>query len=650
MVYIWNAVKNIFLLLDGLIITINGYLFQIFFGLTGVTFENSEIFNSLANRLYVLIGIFMVFRVTFSLIQMLANPDLMTDKEKGMGKLATRIVIALVMLVLTPFVFEKAIQLQQIVINENIISKIVLGIDEENLDIKTQGETIAMAVFKGFVSPNEAAEHDENYAICNGVQDESGAYSGGNIEGTTMSYMRFGEDSKVDCFTDLDSNKETYYSYLFGASTIGGIILAWMVVGFCIDIGVRLIKLGFYQIIAPIPIISYVNGDKNGPFNNWVKRCASTYISVFVKLLTIYFVIYICSVITNSGGLNMDSFDGASFGVEGLAMVAIILGLVVFAKTLPNLINDMFGIKPDNDEKGFVKNLAKAGLLGAAGLVAGGANRIGANARNFGNVFRDKNASLADKIRAGAGILTGGVGGALSGAFRAGSGGYKNGFAAVKDIGKNTQRMNELANRRFARQAAFRASNPASVGFLNRLNSRVDSVIDSASDSISSFTGGGSRAQRQDRVMQNLKNIFSLRDQMKKQADFFTGGGGVGNVKDLKQKYEDLMHSGTATQAQITSARKAYEAEQEKAITYLASQSDSEVYSLAQEMQRNVIEGQNSSYSQYFDGMSDVANGIFTNDSTKKAFIDASRNQIKFENSIDYKNAHSQQNNNNNNH
>ncbi len=421
MVYIWNAVKNIFLLLDGLIITINGYLFQIFFGLTGVTFENSEIFNSLANRLYVLIGIFMVFRVTFSLIQMLANPDLMTDKEKGMGKLATRIVIALVMLVLTPFVFEKAIQLQQIVINENIISKIVLGIGEENLDIKTQGETIAMAVFKGFVSPNEAAEHDENYAICNGVQDESGAYSGGNIEGTTMSYMRFGEDSKVDCFTDLDSNKETYYSYLFGASTIGGIILAWMVVGFCIDIGIRLIKLGFYQIIAPIPIISYVNGDKNGPFNNWVKRCASTYISVFVKLLTIYFVIYICSVITNSGGLNMDSFDGASFGVEGLAMVAIILGLVVFAKTLPNLINDMFGIKPDNDEKGFVKTLAKAALLGGTGMVAAGASNLVFGA---GQIYKAKGAG--NKLKALGNTTKSVFGGMGSGLMHGAINGYNN--------------------------------------------------------------------------------------------------------------------------------------------------------------------------------------------------------------------------------
>ena len=66
-------------------------------------------------------------------------------------------------------------------------------------------------------------------------------------------------------------------------------------------------------------------------------------------------------------------------------------------------------------------------------------------------------------------------------------------------------------------------------------------------------------------------------------------------------------------------------------------------------MQKNVIEGQNSSYSQYFSGMNDIASGIFSDASTKSAFIDASNNQIIFQNTEDYKTAHSQSNSNNNN-
>ena len=58
----------------------------------------------MADRIYKLLAVFMVFKVTFSLIMYVVNPDDFSDKNKGVSKLVTNIVISLGLLVLTPYI------------------------------------------------------------------------------------------------------------------------------------------------------------------------------------------------------------------------------------------------------------------------------------------------------------------------------------------------------------------------------------------------------------------------------------------------------------------------------------------------------------------------------------------------------------------
>ncbi len=65
--------------------------------------SNSDMQTSLqisdfANTIYVLAGVFMLFRVAIGMIQMLLNPDKVTDKQVGAGKLLTRIVTCVILL------------------------------------------------------------------------------------------------------------------------------------------------------------------------------------------------------------------------------------------------------------------------------------------------------------------------------------------------------------------------------------------------------------------------------------------------------------------------------------------------------------------------------------------------------------------------
>lgn len=54
--------------------------------------------SDFANTIYVLAGVFMLFRVAIGMIQMLINPDKVTDKQVGAGKMLTRIVTCVILL------------------------------------------------------------------------------------------------------------------------------------------------------------------------------------------------------------------------------------------------------------------------------------------------------------------------------------------------------------------------------------------------------------------------------------------------------------------------------------------------------------------------------------------------------------------------
>ena len=54
--------------------------------------------SNFANTIYVLAGVFMLFRVAIGMIQMLLNPDKVTDKQAGAGKMITRIITCIILL------------------------------------------------------------------------------------------------------------------------------------------------------------------------------------------------------------------------------------------------------------------------------------------------------------------------------------------------------------------------------------------------------------------------------------------------------------------------------------------------------------------------------------------------------------------------
>ncbi len=375
-------------LLVGLLGLIDGvvyYLIEIIYGLlmdiAGARPFSDDIFALFAKRVYVLLGLFMLFKISFSLIKYIVNPDEFNDKVKGGKKLVINILVVLILIVVNPMAFDVMRDVQKTLLEEQVLEKIILGsgVNNEPIEPGAMGNKVKVAVFSSFYRPDDEKCGNSNPGDTEQFVEDCTSYMGENLaRGYSMAYkagsvndMIHKEVDGEPIFMSKNRNGDGYaINYLFIVSTIAGLFTAWIFLTFCIDIAIRTVKLGFLQLISPIPIISYVDpaSSKNGMFNKWLKDVGKTYGDLFVRLAAVYFAITLIAALMQNTDLGTTNF---------LARVFIILGILIFANQVPKLIGDLLGIKIDGNfslnpmRKINSSPIAAAVVGGATGLAAG---------------------------------------------------------------------------------------------------------------------------------------------------------------------------------------------------------------------------------------------------------------------------------------
>lgn len=398
------GITGLFLLIDGIVYFLVAQLFDLYEILAKSQILSNDFISDVADRMYVVIGIFMLFVVTYSLLKALVNPDNIKDT----GKIATNIVISIVLLSVVPTIFFYARELQSIIVRDNIIGRLVL--EDKEVDFASEGSNIALTMLEAFLEiPDDATgEEDESVWTIPLKIARTGAafiFSGGEIRGIptwgdfkeNINEGNYGTFLTLGLFSDqVVGGDDT--SYIPIVSTICGGFMIYCLISFCLDLGVRVIKLGFYQIIAPIPILMRLIPNKKNVFDNWVKATLTTYMEVFIRIFVMVLVVFLASSIFNLENLALSS----DVGVFGL--IIIVLGLFAFAKQAPKLISNVIGIDSGNLKLGI------GGKLDASGPLGKGINYVGKG--TFG-------------------ALTGGLGGAYGTAVNGASGGAGFLFGAI---------------------------------------------------------------------------------------------------------------------------------------------------------------------------------------------------------------------------
>lgn len=455
-------------------------------------FTSNEFLGSLVNRIYVLLGIFMLFKVSFSIIQYIVDPNAFTDSSKGFGKLVTNCLVSIVLLVSVPWIFSMAYELQGIVLKSNIIGNLIMGSNLSTQATQINGENSATTMardaqflmFSAFFKVNADDAQTSPFYACNEAPilgskamaqrkeclEELNTFMSENddIGGQGVTLEDFfptinnGDQRKFESFGALASAKKDgqfVINYIPIVSTLAGGYVVLLLITFCVDIAVRVLKLVFLQMVAPISIISYIDPKEsmsNGKLHNWIKEVVSTYASLFIRLATIFLAMVLISAISStvlsSGGLMEDSTYGDPGPVNNAFIyVFLIIGAFMFAKQVPQMIENLFGIKMSGQlNLNPLKSPVVSGMVGAG--IGAAASGIGAFAASR-DLNQKPGKTVFNTVRGfGSGIIGGGMLGVKSGG--------KNLLASSSSMAGKTARNVELrANTKWQDRIGAQARN-----------------------------------------------------------------------------------------------------------------------------------------------------------------------------------------------
>ena len=402
--FIYDGFRSFLSIFDGIATTLLGGIYKVFFLVANATIVSGDVIKVFYSRIQLILGILMIFKLAMSILNIIINPDIIKDQKQGPGKIVMRIVVALFMLTLViplniPNATDKSLnayindhgilfgflyKAQDAILSENILAKLILGTasDGDDMDVNNLsdvGNAMASTVLKVFIRinvyddtepPCENSETCEN-TICPGEVNES-HYAEENVDPQViLAHL----NDACGGLKRLSSKAERYafaYTPVLGALVM--LIMAFIIAGFTVDIAVRAIKLAVLRLVAPVPIISYINPPKQGggAFDNWLKALISTYVDLFVRIAIVYFGLFLIQIVMN-GGLDIfgSNVDGFSF-TSGIAFIFVILGILVFIRQAPQFIKDILGIKGKP-----MGNVGLSSLLGGTAMAIGGGGLAG---------------------------------------------------------------------------------------------------------------------------------------------------------------------------------------------------------------------------------------------------------------------------------
>lgn len=435
-----DIIRSLFSFLDRPAYWLLGIVYELFFNVASADIFSNEVIMKFYGRVQLILGVFMMFQLAMTILRGIMNPDSFTDSKTGAGNLVTRIATALVLLTLLVPIsipnasneYEKQINnngvlfgtlysLQHRLLMNNTLGRLVLGTtgtssnylsaDSKNEELRTSARIFTSTVLKGFYRINllpedQRTQHEDGKddavfnanRVCKDIDDDKlAAYT--RIDANPSDIIGMVNDtcrvtsSGNGLWSATVGDKMYVLSYMPFVSMIVAFIFVFILLSFSVDVAVRAIKLAVLRLIAPVPIISYMDpkGSKDSAFNSWVKTLTSTYLDLFIRLAVVYFVIFLIEdMIVNGVYINQ------SGGVIGVISVIIIwIGMFVFAKQAPKFIKQVLGLKDDGGK--LFSGLSEALAVGAVGVgaVGGAISRGSATRASGGNLGKTLLAGFA---------------------------------------------------------------------------------------------------------------------------------------------------------------------------------------------------------------------------------------------------------------
>ena len=322
-------------------------LYDLFMKVSRVELLTNDYIQPIYQRITMILTIVMVFYVTFEMVKFVVQPDGFADKEKGAPKIVLRMVLVVILIAFVPRIFGIAYQVQNKIFDTQIFSKVILGTSATKTD--QLGKNLSHNIFSMFYYVNDeifTAKQLEQESNCEKIPCK---------QLVSLNLYKLQQEGKIPLLNSGLNSKGNYtepstgetvkeYYIVFNwffAVLVGGFI-AYILLLYCIDVGVRVVQLLYLQIIAPIPIMGYLSPKKDGIFEKWTKQCVTTYLDLFLRTGIIYFILLICEILGK--GLMDGKLTGEAIGgnLENSVFIVLIMGLLLFAHKMPKMLGELF--------------------------------------------------------------------------------------------------------------------------------------------------------------------------------------------------------------------------------------------------------------------------------------------------------------------
>ena len=430
-------------------------------------FENAE-FDIITKNMYEILSIVMLFALAYGILVKIVDPE---NSKSGVDgkKILQKLVMAIVLLALIPSIFSFMFGLQEAILESNVLNSIFTGSSNVGAqNIQNAGNVMAVNSFKPFFTPNVNSDvnpEDARGSIRNHTEygitlGNNGSYGCKKDQCTLADVDTFAEKTGdfgfYQAFAANINEGEVDFQWLI-ALVVGG-FLVYAMISFCFDMALRVCKLAFFEIIAPIAIFCNVIPKMEDVFKKWLSNTTKTFISVFTRIIVMNFGVYLISIIVKNVDLGLD--NPGNWFLNLIAKCFLILGIVMFMRQAPKLLSDLFGFGDGDMKLGIKDKLKSSGAFAAGAAIGAGTTGLVRNAVNAGQNF--KKAPKDKKF----GAVVKGIGSTLAG----GASGFTKGVWYAKDAGSGKDMKNALNKAADAtvenrnKREAYKAAHPGFGG------------------------------------------------------------------------------------------------------------------------------------------------------------------------------------------
>ena len=168
--FLSNVFMGIIMTLDTFIYSLVNSSYRIFMAIASARLLSSDVYYEIANKIYIVVGVLMLFVLSYSILKAIVNPDELSKENNGAG-IVRRIAYAVIGLAVTPVLFNVLYQAQGLFLEQDVLGRIFFRIDNtENVaisgavnasgnpdeQIKTIGGAVAAtSIWQAFFHPAE---------------------------------------------------------------------------------------------------------------------------------------------------------------------------------------------------------------------------------------------------------------------------------------------------------------------------------------------------------------------------------------------------------------------------------------------------------------------------------------------------------------